>query len=156
LYEPACRAGADGAGGGAVRNSALPMADRPDPRPDPRSGAAGALLDAAALDQLRQLDPDGRRGFVAQVLQTYHGSLERHLATLVQARSDRASQRVGEVVHTLKSSSASVGATEFARLCAAVERQVRDGDEGALDAPLQALLHEGERVLAAVRAMLPP
>lgn len=120
------------------------------------AGAGTPVLDADAQARLHQLDPDGRRGFVVQVMQTYLTSLQRHLATLAQARERGDVRAAGEVAHTLKSSSASVGALVFAERCAVVERLARASDAAALGAPLAELCAEGERVGAAVRAMLPP
>lgn len=129
----------------------------PDAGPSGAGGvspAAPTVLDAEALQRLRQLDPDGSRGFLSQVMRTYETSLVRHLVTLRDARVQADLKRAGDVAHTLKSSSASVGALAFAQGCAAVERLARLGDPAALGAPLESLLQEGERVLAAVRAML--
>ncbi|MBT9486896.1 MAG: Hpt domain-containing protein [Rubrivivax sp.] len=112
------------------------------------------MLDAEAIHRLRQLDPDGSRGFMGQLLRTFETSLVRHLASLREAQAQADLKRAGDVAHTLKSSSASVGALVFAQGCAVVERGARQGDMAALQAPLDGLLAEGERVLAAVRAML--
>lgn len=119
------------------------------------TGGAPEVLDAAALARLRQLDPDGSRGFLTQVLRTFEASLVRHLAALEEARAQADLKRAGDVAHTLKSSSASIGALAFAQGCAAVEKLARSGDASALGEPLVTLLAEGTRVLAAVRAMLP-
>lgn len=116
--------------------------------------AAGATLDAAALARLRELDPSGGNGLVARVLQTYAASLERLTAELEQARAASDRITVRRVAHTLKSSSASVGALAFAALCAQVEAMSRDPQpvgEGALLDQLQA---ESQRVASAVRARL--
>lgn len=122
------------------------------------SGAAGAVeLDAAALGRLRDLDPGGRRGFLAQVLRAYESSLIRHLARLapfVESGPKANAKTAAEVAHTLKSSSASVGALEFSRLCADLERIAKSGESGDILPALVAVLGEGDRVLAAVRAML--
>lgn len=125
--------------------------------PDGAAGSGGVapVLDEAALGRLRQLDPDGSRGFLPKVLGTYEGSLQRHLATLAGAAASGDLRLAGDVAHTLKSSSASVGAIGLSQACAAVERLARAGDAAALGAPLSALCAEGERVLLAVRAMLP-
>lgn len=133
------------------------------PRPQPRrhaddpggAGAAPLLLDAAALARLRQLDPDGSRGFLIQVLRTYESSMVRHLAALETARAQGDLKMAGDIAHTLKSSSASVGALAFAEGCAQVERQAKAGDALALPGLLLGLQAEGQRVLVAVRAMLP-
>lgn len=120
------------------------------------TGAGGAppLLDEDALARLRQLDPDGRRGFLTQVLQTYAQSLDRHLLTLADAAATNDIRRAGEVAHTLKSSSASVGALALSQCCATVERLARANDAAATGAPMDALRAEAQRVLAGVQAML--
>ena len=123
---------------------------------DAGGSASPGVLDSSALDRLRQFDPDGSRGFLAQVLDTYRRSLERQMPLIAQCRADGDWEGVGDSAHLLKSSSASVGALDFSRRCAEVERLARTGEARALDAPLCALLDEGERVLQAVRAMLPP
>lgn len=121
---------------------------------DAGSGRPPAVLDAEAINRLRQLDPDGSRGFMGQLLRTFDASLVRHLASLRAAQAQADLKSAGDVAHTLKSSSASVGALDFAQACAVVERGARLGDTAVLQAPLEGLLDEGERVLAAVRAML--
>lgn len=118
-------------------------------------GAPSPVLDPAAIERLRQLDPDGSRGFVAQVLRTYAASLDRYLDAIGAARAGGDLRQVGETAHTLKSSSAAVGALAFSACCAEVERLAREGDAAALGAPLDGLLGEAARVRAAVRAMLP-
>lgn len=133
-------------------SSSTPPSDPPVPAQAP--AAAASVLDPAALDRLRQLDPEDKRGFVAQVLRTYERSLERHRQALVEARAASDVGRVGEIAHTLKSSSASVGAMLFAQHCATVERLAKAGDADTLGDPLGVLLSEGQRVLTAVRAML--
>lgn len=118
-------------------------------------GGSPPVLAPDALARLRQLDPDGSRGFVAQVLRTYAASLERYLLSLHEARDTGNLKLAGDTAHTLKSSSAAIGAAAFAAVCADVERQARHGDASALGAPLSHLLDEAARVQAAVRAMLP-
>jgi HPt (histidine-containing phosphotransfer) domain-containing protein len=91
------------------------------------------------------------------VLRTYEASLERHLSTLasVDGGPPPTLDDVARVAHTLKSSSASVGATAFAALCGVAERQAKAGDPNVLGDTLQALRDAGAQALAAVRAMLP-
>lgn len=114
--------------------------------------AAAAVLDAEALARLAELDPTGAAGLVDRVLLTYRVSLQRLLGQLQQARiaADLQSQR--HVAHTLKSSSASVGALALAALCAEVERILRDGPVDGLEPHLDAMHREGARVLAALTA----
>jgi HPt (histidine-containing phosphotransfer) domain-containing protein len=123
---------------------------------DPDAAGAGpAALDADALARLRELDPDDSRGFVMQVLRTYEASVERHLARLATADGEALDAKIaGDVAHTLKSSSASVGALAFSASCARLERAVKTDDKGDIVPALAAMCAEGRRALAAVRAML--
>ena len=107
-----------------------PPGDRPldpsAPEGTPAPEAPAAGLDEAALGRLRELDPDGRHGVV------------------------------GRMAHTLKSSSASVGALALAAACAEVEARIRTGAEGELSTDVERLLAEGQAALASVEAMLRP
>jgi histidine phosphotransfer protein HptB len=129
--------------------------------PHPRSPAAQAeaamgagggldLLDAVALDRLRELDPAGRGGLLQRVLRTYTQSLGR---MLVQWHAARAAGGLGDVTamrtmaHTLKSSSASVGALDLCALCTDVEARLRDQRLDGIEAQLDALAAEAQRIL---------
>jgi len=109
------------------------------------------VLDAEALARLSELDPGGKAGLLARVLATYTQSLQRLLVQLHAARGDSDAQAQRHVAHTLKSSSASVGALALSALCADVERKLRDGPMDGLDAQLDQLTSEGHRVLAALQ-----
>lgn len=120
----------------------------------PASGPqAAGVLDAEALARLAALDPSGAAGLVRRVLATYHQSLARLLEQLQLARGEFDLQGQRHVAHTLKSSSASVGALALAALCAEAEGRLREGamagNEG-LDAVLDALTAEGRRLLWAL------
>ena len=65
---------------------------------------------------------------------------------------DRAGIR--HVAHTLKSSSASIGALVLSRHCANVESLIRENSSEDLQAPLAALTAELDAVSAAIRTML--
>jgi HPt (histidine-containing phosphotransfer) domain-containing protein len=115
-------------------------------------GAAATLLDAQALARLHELDPSGQSGLVKRVLATYAQSLARLLAQLRTAREGADRDAMRHAAHTLKSSSASVGALELSALCAQAEARLRDGagaDEAAL---LDRLEAEGARILGGLNA----
>lgn len=112
------------------------------------------VLDAASLARLRELDPDGRHGVLQRVLSTFALSLER---MQVQLRDRMAAADVagaGALAHTLKSSSASVGALVLSERCARLERAVRGGQVEGLEPLAADVLEESARVAVAVRAML--
>lgn len=118
------------------------------------AGAGGGLdvLDATALSRLRALDPGGRAGLLDRVLQTYTLSLERMLAQwrAASAAGDCAAMRT--MAHTMKSSSASVGAIDLSALCADVEARLRDGRSDGIEARFDALAAEAQRILAGLQS----
>ena len=109
-----------------------------------------AVLDKRALAELRLLDPDGRSDLIARVYTSYLKSLTRLLLQLTQARQQGDSVAMNRAVHTLKSSSASVGAVGLSTLCVAVEDCLRAGAADQLPGLLNQLLSEAARVEDAV------
>lgn len=116
--------------------------------------AAPAVLDPVALERLRELDPTGRNHVVERVLRAFEGSLQRLLDQAARAHADGDHHGVRHVAHTLKSSSASVGAIELSQRCCDIENRLRVQPGPGLDASMQGLHVEGRRVLAAVQALL--
>lgn len=124
--------------------------DAPIPAGPPR-------LDATALARLRELDPDGRHGVVSRVLGAFESSLARMTSQLqAELREGGDAGVVATVAHTLKSSAASVGALELSRICAEVERRLRENQPGELNADIARLLAAAEHARQAVAAMLRP
>ncbi|MED5619902.1 response regulator [Ideonella sp. BN130291] len=128
----------------------------PSSAPPGRSGMDGLtqVLDAQALERLRELDPSGANGLLNRVLRAFEGSLQRLLQQLQDARrvGDHAAMR--HVAHTLKSSSASVGALELSKVCADIERRIRQDDTEGLDSLLDGMVTESDRVLAVLKPAL--
>lgn len=129
------------------------MNSESNPLPHP---AREVHLDPRALAQLRELDPDGRHGVLMRVLAAFETSLARMLTQLQGQQPAGNAGVVAGVAHTLKSSSASVGALELAEACADVERKLRSGDASALQLDISRLISEGESALTAVTAILRP
>ena len=126
----------------------------PETPPGPAPLPDDARFDQVALGRLRELDPDGRHGVVQRVLTAFETSLTRMLAQLAAEREGGDAGVVASVAHTLKSSSASVGAAVLSQACADVERRLRSGEAGSLPDDIDRLLRAGEDALATVRAML--
>lgn len=142
-----------------VQTSELPMTSNPHPPLEPPQdagvpGEPSPVLDPAALERLTQLDPGNGHEFLVRVLQTYSTALQRYLSTLVSARLAGNIRVVGETAHTIKSSSAAIGAVHFAALCAEVERLAKAANPEAMGQPLTRLLDEAARVEQAVQATL--
>jgi HPt (histidine-containing phosphotransfer) domain-containing protein len=122
------------------------------------SGIEGAatkpVLDAACMAELRALDPDGKAQLVRRVLVTYQASLAKLVAQLQLARGEGAWDQVSRVAHTLKSSSASIGALALSSLCADIERLLRAGDSVSALPLIDQFQAEVLRVDGAVRQTL--
>jgi HPt (histidine-containing phosphotransfer) domain-containing protein len=117
-------------------------------------GDARAVLDEACMAELRALDPDGKAQLVRRVLAAYHASLAKQLAQMRESRAASDWEQVARAAHTLKSSSASVGALALSALCADIERQVREGGAASIAPRLDAFDREVQRVDAAVARLL--
>ena len=123
----------------------------PTPVPLPAVRLATGVLDAQALARLQELDPSGAAGLLERVLTTYTRSLRRLLDELRQAREASDLQGQRHVAHTLKSSSASVGALKLSALCADIEARLRNGATDGLEVAVDAMADEGQRVLSVLR-----
>jgi HPt (histidine-containing phosphotransfer) domain-containing protein len=137
--------------------SATPAcSSRPEPAQPALALADGVArrLDDQALARLRELDPDGRHGVLRRVLSAFEASLLRMLGQLSEAGERADGAAVAALAHTMKSSSASVGALALSALCASAERDLRTGGVQDLPALVHGLSAEVVQVLAAVRAML--
>ena len=113
-------------------------------------GATKPVLDAACMAELRALDPDGKAQLVKRVLVTYQASLAKLVDQLRVARGEGAWDQVSRVAHTLKSSSASIGALALSGLCADIERLLRAGDSASAVPLIDQFHAEVLRVDAAV------
>lgn len=137
----------------------LPFQPRPGPKADadasPASPTPGeVVLDPVALANLAQLDPTGANRLLQRVLTTYRSSMSRLLAQLAQARSNGDPAAMRLVAHTLKSSSASVGALVLSALCGDAERALREGRLDAVPALLDQMVAESAKVDVAVLQLL--
>lgn len=124
--------------------------------PDSASQAAGStdVLDAEALARLAELDPSGAGRLVERVLQAFQTSAARLRPQALVARQvgDRKSLRL--IAHTLKSSSAAIGAMRLSRICAEIETAIRTDSGEDLSPKLDAMDASLDIVLQAI-AMRP-
>jgi HPt (histidine-containing phosphotransfer) domain-containing protein len=115
--------------------------------------ASPPVLDEEALQRLRELDPSGQNHLLERVLRAFEGSLLRLAPQLREARQRDDTQGIRHVVHTLKSSAASVGALRLSRLCAEIESLVRQEAPAGLPALLDDVDHEFDVVLQALQPL---
>lgn len=116
--------------------------------PDPQ------IFDAEAVRRLRELDPKGENRLMQRLFKTFETSLGRMIPQMIEAHDsgDLATMRL--VAHTLKSSSASVGALKLSSLCADIEGMIRSGHNGPYETQVRAAREEADRVTDSLRAML--
>jgi HPt (histidine-containing phosphotransfer) domain-containing protein len=118
------------------------------------SGAERGGLDAGALARLAELDPTGESRLVERVLQAFRASVVRLRPQLDAARRSGDRSAIRLVVHTLKSSSASIGALTLSQLCAQIEAVIRVDAAAELSAPLAALDTALDDALLAIGTLL--
>lgn len=118
-----------------------------------RAPTGDDVLDPVALARLRELDPTGENKLVERVLKAFQTSAARLMPQLQAAREANDRTTVRLVAHTLKSSSASIGALTLSQLCGELEATIRNdaGDDiepriaamtAALDGALQAIARQ--------------
>jgi TMAO reductase system sensor TorS len=97
---------------------------------EPHADFAGELksrcvIERAALDNIRLLQRDGMPNLIEKVIHKYLDHAPKLLATLRQAVAEADAPAVRQAAHSLKSSSANLGATELAARCKTLELEAR-------------------------------
>ena len=131
-----------------------------DPQPNAPPGPAGTglaaavVLDASALDRLRELDPKGENQLLPRVLAAFNTSIARLVPQVRTASAGGDLAGVRHVAHTLKSSAASMGAMQLAQMCAELETMIRLDQVDSLAARVDAMCVEIDQVLMALNLLL--
>jgi CheY-like chemotaxis protein len=130
-----------------VPDTIVPMAESPATAGAPRQGRDPAL-NMSFLDQFRELDPVGGLGLIKEIMGVY---LDNSLALLRQVEQGVIAgdaDALRRAAHSLKSSSANVGAEKLSKLFLELEVLGRDGQLTAA----KPLLDETRRAYAAATA----
>ncbi|HEU4852088.1 MAG TPA: response regulator [Telluria sp.] len=131
---------------------ALPVAatvHHDDARPAPAADKRDAI-NRHALDNIRALSDDRGPAIVRKVVSAYVDDTPQHLQTLRRAISGNDAERLRSAAHSLKSSSANVGAETLAQMCKQMEHLGRtETTEGA-----DTILSDMEQEFQAVRHSL--
>ena len=94
---------------------------------NPDKPARSAALNLKFLDQLRELDPSGGMGLARRILQIYLDSSGTSMAQIEQAIAASDVETLRRAAHSLKSSSANVGAETLSGLFKQLEGLGKDG-----------------------------
>ena len=135
----------------AMLSKHLPAAASTDATPAPEQLA---VLDAVALARLTELDPTGENHLLERVLRAFQSSVARLRPQLDEARRTGDHAQIRLVAHTLKSSSASIGALRLSQLCGQVEAAIRLDTAADLAGPLGSLDLALDGALQAIEALL--
>ncbi|MDQ0029527.1 response regulator [Arthrobacter bambusae] len=104
--------------------------------PETSKESAGAALDPARLEMLRDLGPADGRGLLPVAAQAFRQDIQPSLKALRQALDDGNGEAFRQVVHKLKGAAANIGAARAARICEELERGPANG--GPVDPALLA------------------
>lgn len=121
---------------------------------EPQPGGARVVLDPQALERLRELDPGGHSKLLSRVAGAFGTSVARLLPQMTTAFEARDMAAIRHVAHTLKSSSASIGAVKLSQLCADIETMSREGRIDGLPEAMSAFDSEVNAVLDALKPLL--
>ena len=113
-----------------------------------------SVLDAEALERLREVDPRGENQLLGRVLKAFEASAARLVPQVQHAMRAADHAGVRHVAHTLKSSSASIGAMKLSHLCADIEARIRTERLDQLESRVEAMCAEVQVVLQALKRLL--
>jgi CheY-like chemotaxis protein len=105
-----------------------------------------AVLDASQIGELAEIERDGAPGLVSHLIDTYLGDAPSKLTLLQTAARERDPLGVQVSMHSFKSASSTVGARRLYRLCHDLERDARAKNLEGLDARVEQIMAEFERV----------
>lgn len=119
---------------------------------DPQAGPAP--IDRKVLDQYREIDPSGGPGLAHRIARIYIDSSAETLRQAEQAVASGDAEALRQAMHSLKSSTASIGAPVLADLFRELEALAKAARMDDAVAVFDAARHEHGRVLLALRDLL--
>jgi CheY-like chemotaxis protein len=118
-----------------------------------RSAANKVTLDHSAIEAVRQLDPDGQDRLLSRLIALYRDDSSQLLADLDSAMKTGDAEGVARAAHTLKSSSANLGATNVAAIARQIEHAARGGDLAELPSSFTKLRAQRTVALSELEAL---
>jgi PAS domain S-box-containing protein len=111
-------------------------------------------IDATALDRIRDMERRGAPRLLERLVQTYVDTAAKLAADAERALERDDATALRQAVHTLKSSSANLGAARLAQRCAELEALARAGRVLAARQDWPAVRDEYQRVVRALQAVV--
>jgi HPt (histidine-containing phosphotransfer) domain-containing protein len=118
--------------------------------PEP-AAACGAVIDRTALDGMREIERSGKANMVKRLIDSYLTDAPKLIRAIKQAAEADNRPDLSRAAHTLKSSSANLGALGLSNLCGELELTARNanGDTRQLVADVESLYCSVQTALAA-------
>jgi hypothetical protein len=131
---------------------------KPAPSAEPVAAAPPAApiegaLDLAVIERIRDMEKRGASRLLQRLIATYLATAAKHVADAEQALASGDASALRHAVHTLKSSSANLGATGLSQHCATLETHARASQIQAARRDWPAARSEYERAVVALKAM---
>jgi two-component system sensor histidine kinase/response regulator len=118
-----------------------------------RSAANKVTLDHSAIEAVRQLDPDGNDRLLSRLIALYRDDSSQLIADIDNGLKVGDSEAIARAAHTLKSSSANLGATSVAAIARQIEHAARGGDLEDMAASFTKLRAQRTVALAELEAL---
>ena len=135
----------DSNGGANTDRTGSPAADATESQQAP-------VLDPGVLDELAVQVGDDSPALIGELVDIYLGNAPQLLATMETALAAGDAKELMRAAHTLKSSSASLGAQRLSALSKRIEHATREGNLSGMEAPIAQAKHEFSAAAAALRA----
>ncbi|MGZ9076431.1 MAG: Hpt domain-containing protein, partial [Burkholderiaceae bacterium] len=130
-----------------------PARSKRSPAPEVPTGET-AVLDLSVIDGIREMEQRGAARLLERLIETYTTTATKLMAHAERALAQRDAVMLRHAVHTLKSSSANVGATALSQCFGAVEIHALEGKTQAAEHEWPVVRIEYERALQALHALL--
>jgi len=114
-------------------------------------------IDRTVLERIRMLEGPDRQGLVEKVVSLYLSDSLKHMERIRNSAEAGDREALRRAAHTLKSSSANVGAMRVSETCRRIEAETAEGTPSAFAAPLlEKLESEYDSACRELRAILNP
>ena len=110
-------------------------------------------VDVSVFDVMRDLEKAGTPGLVDRIINTYLETSQPYVST-IDSFQDKNDEEILHAVHTLKSSSANVGAFTLSKICTELENQVRGGRQDNFEMLAISAVTEFNVVTSALKKLL--
>lgn len=112
------------------------------------------LLNPVLLDQIRSLDASNGHELVNKILCAFLESADKYIQSLDQAFNDKDIETIRKTAHTLKSSSANIGAEELSTIFKQIEAYSKDGELALAESLHSTMLTIYHEVISEVKAII--